>query len=277
MSIPLETHSVSTNPEPFITVITPTHLRAKLLKRCLTSVKNQTAKIALEHIVVSDVVDLETDLVCSELLGPTDTYVRRSGKCGPAASRNLALAIARGQYVLFLDDDDCWQTDFLGRLTAELLVRAGRFVYCNATVVYESRPADGPQEISRSALDLSGQLTPLVYVRNQVHMSCYAFPRRVLLGLQFDESLRAYEDWDFILAVLGREIPTHVAVNASLIYEVRDSTTDRRGSSSPAKGISGALDYLYVYRRHPAPTPDLKKIRGDFIRSMGVEVPSEFF
>lgn len=257
---------------PLFTVVTPTHLRPQLLQRCLQSIRAQQGPIPFESIVVSDAVDPATDSVCTSLLGPLDTYIRRSGQAGPAISRNIALDLARGQYILFLDDDDAWHPGLLQALASNPLVQAGRFVFFNGTVVYERRFVHGPQELERADVDFKGQLNPLVYVRNQVHFSCYAFPRRLLEKQRFDASLRAYEDWDFLLGVLKTEAPTHLPILGSLIHEVSDETTDRRGNSALAEGISGALDYLYVYRKHPAPTANLKRVRAEFLKAYAFEI-----
>jgi len=256
----------------FFSIITPTHLRPQLLARCLQSVRQQHDTLPFECIVVSDAVDPATDAVCTSLLGPMDTFVRRSGKPGPALSRNLALDMARGEYVLFLDDDDAWHPGLLDALASSPLVQAGRLVYFNATVVYERRLASGPLETERADVDFKGQLNPLVYVRNQVHFSCYAFPKRLIERLRFDPSLRAYEDWDFLLGVIRREAPHHLPILGSLIHEVSDETTDRRGNSVLAEGMSGALDYLYVYRKHPAPSEELKHIRAEFLKAYAFEM-----
>ena len=73
-------------------------------------------KKKIEIIVVSDCIDEDTDQVCRIHLSPHDTYIRRSGQAGPAISRNLALDIAKGKVILFLDDDDAWQDNFIEML-----------------------------------------------------------------------------------------------------------------------------------------------------------------
>lgn len=257
---------------PDFTVIVPTHLRAGLLHRALTSIKQQQFNGTCEVIVVSDAADPETDEVCRALLAPDDTYVRRSGAPGPSESRNMALQLARGHYVLFLDDDDAWMPRCLQMLSDCEPAKQGKSVYFNSTVITERRLPEGGQPLQQLVLDLSGQLTDEVFVKNQLHMSCFAFPRAMLAGLVFDPFMRAYEDWDFLLGVYKREVPVHAPFWGSIIYEADDETSDRRGARTDANNFNAVLDYLYVYRRHPAPTDELKSLRADMLKRVGMKI-----
>jgi len=263
------------NRRPFFSVIVPTHKRAPLLRRALTSIKAQGPQNMCEVIVVSDATDVDTDHVCAELLGDNDAYLRRGGPPGPSQSRNLALSQARGTYVLFLDDDDAWHPHLLENLRAQAPVQQGNPVYFDCTTISERRPPGGPQQLAEMNLNLLGRLTDEVYVKNQVHMSCYAFPRQVLEGVSFDPFMRAYEDWDFLLSVFDRQMPEHVAILGSRVFEVPDETTDRRGSSPKANDFNAVLDYLYVYHRHPAPRPELRQMRARLLQTCGVSVPPD--
>lgn len=258
--------------QPFFSVIVPTHKRAVLLRRALMSITQQEAIVPFEIIVISDAADAETDKVCRTFLSGKDIYIRRNGSAGPSASRNMGLSLAQGRYVLFLDDDDAWHPDLLTQLSHRAEVQRGLPVYFNCTVVNESRLPEGPVTLSEDPLDLAGRLTDEVYVKNQVHMSCLAFPRALLAGLSFDTHMRAYEDWDFQLAAYAREWPCHVPIWGSRVFEVRDSTTDRRGQTKAAHDFNALLDYLYVYRRQTAPTSQLKQKRANFLETAGLKL-----
>jgi len=261
---------------PFFSVIVPTHKRPSLLRRALRSIRSQEASVPFEAIVVSDHRDTETDVVCSEELTAADTYVRRSGLPGPSASRNLAMLLAKGVYILFLDDDDAWYPRCLAQLLDQDAVRRGLPIYFNCSVVTERRPGSGPEFISEIELDLKGKLTNEVYVKNQIHISCYALPRHILEGLKFDAFLRAYEDWDFLLSVYERAPPIHVPILGSRAFEVSDNTTDRRGSSAQANNFHAVMDYMYIYHRHPAPCPEIAQKRAELLQTCGVSISRDF-
>ena len=132
--------------KPYLTLIIPTHKRAVLLSRALKSVNDQRFREEIEVIVISDVEDYKTIIVCHENLKNHDLFIRRNGINGPSASRNLGLKLANGENIMFLDDDDSWHQDFYYNLkNLNLNIRAN---YFNCNVVKESRPNSGPMKIS---------------------------------------------------------------------------------------------------------------------------------
>ncbi len=87
-----------------ISVLTPTHNRATLLRRAIASVQAQTHE-RWEMIVVDDHCTDETPSVLASL---EDSRVRSlSARArGAAAARNDGLAAATGEIVVYLDDDN---------------------------------------------------------------------------------------------------------------------------------------------------------------------------
>lgn len=260
---------------PFLSIIIPTHKRAVLLERALASIKSQTCPLPYEVIVVADEADLATDEVCQRLLGPDDIKIKRNGPPGPAQSRNVGIELASGRSIMFLDDDDAWQPGLLSSLANLQEVREDRFVYLDCRVVKESRGGINPEFISDLSLDTTGRLTEQVYVQNQIHMSCLVFPRTLIASTRFDASMRAYEDWDFMLALFRKEMATHVTLQGSIVHEVDDASSDRRGNSQNANNGHAIMDYLYVYRRHPAPSEALREQRAALMRQVGMTLPAD--
>jgi GalNAc5-diNAcBac-PP-undecaprenol beta-1,3-glucosyltransferase len=260
---------------PFLSIIIPTHKRPVLLERALASIKSQECPLPYEIIVVADYADLATDEVCNRLLGPDDMKIRRNGPPGPSMSRNLGIDLASGRSIMFLDDDDAWQPGLLASLAASQEMKEDRFVYLDCRVVKERRSGTHPEFISELALNTAGRLNEQVYVQNQIHMSCIVFPRALIGSTRFDASMRAYEDWEFMLAMFGKEMATHIPLQGSIVYEVDDDTSDRRGNSQNANNFHAVMDYLYVYRRHPAPNEALREQRAALMRHVGMTLPAD--
>ena len=258
---------------PFFTVIVPTHRRAALLRRALASIKCQSLR-EVQLIVVSDVRDLATATTCHELLDEGDTFVVRSGEPGPSASRNLAPGLAEGRYVMFLDDDDAYRDGYLEQLHARLQGGALEVTFGNCMVVNERRTDAGPMFLGEAPLDLSGRYTPDIFVKNSIHMSTIAFPRQHIAAKRFDPYMRAYEDWEFMLAAMKTARVEHLDLCGVNVHEVHDETSDRRGGSAAARDFNAVVDYLYVYRRHPAPDDATREKRRQLLLSCGMNVPA---
>ncbi len=257
----------------FLSVIVPTHSRANLLRRTLKSIKDQSFK-DVQVIVVSDVDDLPTIQVCHELLGPTDTFVKRSGERGPSESRNLGLQLAQGKYVMFIDDDDAYQPGALEKVHCRLTTGLAEIVFFNCTVVNERRVDGEAVTLGETELDLAHRFNDDLFVKNSIHMSCIAFPRHLLTGLAFDPYMRAYEDWDFMLSAMKSARVSHIPISVTRVHEVHDATTDRRGASTAANDFNAVIDYIYVYRRHPSPNPGVQEKRRQLLLTCKVDLPA---
>jgi glycosyltransferase involved in cell wall biosynthesis len=239
----------------------------------LTSIKGQEWSGHCETIVIADCTDSDTTAVCDELLGPGDIFVRRNGPPGPSQSRNLGLSLAKGQTILFLDDDDAWYPGLLRDLAGSPNLTQGKPIYFNCSVVKERRLPNETVNLGETAIDLAGMLTDEIYVKNRIPNSCFAFPMQTLNGVFFDGHLRAYEDWDFVLAVLDRAKVVHEPIYGVRIFQVDDETTDRRSSTTAATDFNAVMDYLHIYRRHPAPSSEIQAARSKLMETVGLSVP----
>lgn len=258
--------------KPCISVIIPTHSRSTYLKRALDSINVQEHRDKIEVILISDQIDMATDAVAHEELKQSDIYIRRNGDKGPASSRNIGLNLASGDYIMFLDDDDAWDLKFTKNLFFDNLIQSNDISYMNCLIIKETRTNSGPIKLNETFLDTSNLLNLYVYVKNQVHMSCFIFNRNILKNIYFDNNLRAYEDWDFLLSVIDRSMPLHLPILCSHVYEVDDHTTDRRGSSSQATDFNAVLDYLKIYRDHIVNSDEIKISRHVLLKSVGLEI-----
>lgn len=90
---------------PFFSVIIPTYNRAGLVAATLDSIFAQSFR-DFEVIVIDDGSTDHTLEVLSAY-GDRITVIRQKG-AGPGAARNAGIAVARGEYVCFLDSDDLW-------------------------------------------------------------------------------------------------------------------------------------------------------------------------
>ena len=95
-----------------VTVITPTYKRHQFLKNAIESVLAQTYA-DFEMIIVDDnpprtAERIFTEDVIREIDDPRIRYIQNKENMGGAASRNVAIEMANGEYIAFLDDDDVY-------------------------------------------------------------------------------------------------------------------------------------------------------------------------
>jgi len=113
---------------PTVSVVVPTFNRAKEVGRCLDSLVAQTFK-DFEVLVCDDgSVDGTGDVVrrYSDRLNLTYKWSENFG--GPARPRNIGVALARGEFIAFLDSDDWWLPQKLEK-SMEYFERGADLVY----------------------------------------------------------------------------------------------------------------------------------------------------
>jgi glycosyltransferase involved in cell wall biosynthesis len=125
----------STSPargDPFFTVVLPTFNRAQLLLRAVDSILAQRFS-DFELVVVDDGSSDDTGSVVSAI---ADSRVRgiRQLNCGMTTARNTGANIARGTYLVFLDDDDELCPGALDEFYRLLQVDESALAWCAAEI-----------------------------------------------------------------------------------------------------------------------------------------------
>lgn len=244
-------------------LIIPTHRRPRTLRRALESVRAQTFS-DVQVIVVSDTSDQESAIVADEHLRDGDAYVRRYGVPGPAASRNLALQLVAGEYVIFLDDDDTLLPSFLEQVAQAMLkMEPGEIAYTNFEVIHEQ--AD-EASISRETVDIGSYPSWYVYVKNFIPNNCVIYPKKAIEGVFFDPEV-AYEDWEFLLAATARGQLVHLPFVGPCVH--KNSVSESRGESNNSR----LLDcYIHIYRKYPPIHADVARQREKLFQMIGLNI-----
>jgi glycosyltransferase involved in cell wall biosynthesis len=123
------------NMNPLISVIIPAYNRCHELKRALDSLALQSRR-DFETIVCDDGSSEDLKSVVSTFEKHIDVrYIRIENSGGPARPRNTAVAVARGEWVSFLDSDDWWDANRLERVAEVLENENVDFLYHPLRVV----------------------------------------------------------------------------------------------------------------------------------------------
>ncbi len=97
---------------PEVTVVIPSRDRCQLLLRTLGTVLWQE-NVDLEVVIVDDASSDDTPDRLAEIDDPRVRVHRHPEPLGVGAARNRGIAVARGTWVAFLDDDDLWAPEKL--------------------------------------------------------------------------------------------------------------------------------------------------------------------
>jgi glycosyltransferase involved in cell wall biosynthesis len=174
------------------TVIIPTHNRPDLLVRALKSVYVQSRPAA--EIIVVDDGSKEPIVIPAEFSDPRIRLVRIDVAGGAANARNAGLAIASGEVVAFLDDDDEWLPEKMARQIDYLRSHpACALVSCGCTRVQNGRRYD--EVFTEGFVGRYGLYD--TFVGSFSFMAARRKPDGDFLML--DPKLPAFQDWDYFL------------------------------------------------------------------------------
>jgi len=257
------------------TIIIPTHDRPYLLQRTLQSLVRQSFT-DFTTIIVSDSSSYFPPYQELKDLKGRYTYLIHNTGGGPASSRNMGIDLANTKYVMFLDDDDTLEPDHLMMLSKLLDPKADKITFCNFKILEEDRTENPPKYISTKDLDIAGVTRNDVYILNRIPNSCLVYPLASIKGRRFDGSIILYEDWDFLLECVKDWDLIHVPIHSVVIHKswAAGEENARRGNSSNHKLLEVTLE---LYRRHPAPTVDIKLARQSLLARSGVNLTLDNF
>jgi glycosyltransferase involved in cell wall biosynthesis len=181
-----------------VSAIVPTCDRPILLARALRSIAAQEVP-PMDVVIVDDGSAPDSRLEeIAESCGLRDAVVVRNRRAkGASGARNTGAALARGEFLAFLDDDDEWAPTYLKTAVARVEAR-GLDLVC-ADLVYSYEPGD-----ERPGKPAPDRLEPdLFLVRNPGLVGSNFVVRASLYERVggFDESLLTMNDVDFGLRV----------------------------------------------------------------------------
>lgn len=191
--IEMEQAAITVEATPAVSIILPTFDRLQFLPSTVESVFAQTWT-DWELIIADDGSEADTRAFLrglEQLPRVKVLYLSHTGR--PAAVRNAALRVARGQYVAFLDSDDVWLPTKLATQLASLRDKpARRWSYTRFELVDAAGRAAAAQRLSGSRIAggwilekiLTGEtiilLSSLVVARALLE-ECGAFDERLLM------------------------------------------------------------------------------------------------
>jgi len=259
---------------PFLSVVVATHERPWLLARTLDSLVSQSYR-DFEIVLCADEGSADTKAAATRYLRKQDIFLAVPHVRGPAETRNAGVQFATGRYVLFLDDDDTFEADFLSQVSNSLSATAcDSVLYFNYTEVLESRQEGGVSSKGARRVSLKEVNPALLWVQNFIPNNTFAVEARLAAKVRFDVHLRSHEDWDYLLALAQVADFKHVDIFGPNVHH-SDKAAEHRNYAAVIDGSTG-IDYISIYRKWPAQNDDIRSRRSELLKSLGVGVNPAF-
>lgn len=137
---------------------------------------------------------------------------------------NFALKTARGDYLIFLDDDDWFEPHHISVLVEQIRLKPNyQAVYSNVQVI----GAEGQY----SGHIFNTEFDPIrLMADNLIPIHAILFSRKLVeVGCLFDETLDVYEDWDFWLQIARHTGFFHVDSVGAYYYAAGNSLVGLQG------------------------------------------------
>jgi Glycosyl transferase family 2 len=198
-----------------ISIVLSTRNRASIVPRAIDSATAQSYG-NFELIVVDDASDDETPEVLSTFADPRINVVRRDRQGGASATRNTGLAKARGEYVVYLDDDNIMYPHWLRGVAWAFELHPDAEVMIGARIIDDEQRNQGRARGGWPQLALPWFDRERM-ARESVTDLMQVAHRREMPEAHFDEQIRIVEDWD-LLARLTRDRDPLVFPALSGIY-----------------------------------------------------------
>ena len=186
--------------DSLISIIVPCYNAAGYINKCLDSILAQTYT-NIEVILIDDGSTDDTGKILDAYKeqDPRIVVVHQENR-GPAATRNVGLDIAKGEYIAFVDSDDYVLPDFcekrLQYFTGDISMVLTGLIKVDTEGKELSRR---PKNISEREMD-SDELYKLLLCGTIKGFLPGVMVKKTVVGdMRLDESLRFMEDWGFIL------------------------------------------------------------------------------
>lgn len=187
------------NAAPLVSVIVRTCCRPEVLRETLVSLRQQTYS-NLEVVVVEDGVPTAGRMIQRDFSDMNIRYHATGEKVGRSKAGNIAMTMAKGRYLNFLDDDDLFYADHIEVLVRTLEKTTTRAAYAFA---FETPIKVISKDPYKYEIDFYFGVYKEVFSKialchhNYIPIQCIMFEKTLFEecgGL--DESLDALEDWD---------------------------------------------------------------------------------
>lgn len=247
-------HPTSETPLGLVSVLIPAYNVGDHIHTTLKSVTSQTYKNT-EIIIIDDGSTDGTPKSCAAWAAK-DARIRiiRTNNYGSSAARNTGLRYARGEFVTFVDADDCLSASFISTMLNHLIETHADIAMCRHTSI-ESKPPNHDGSHDHQLLDAREALLRITYERQQWEVWGKLYRRETWKDVTFPEGL-IHQDLAVIPRVFARATAVVDVTDALYYYRTRHgSIMDTVRRSGPSLDLLAILESNIHHAKRYALTP----------------------
>ena len=228
--------------KPKISIITPNFNGHKFIPDTFTSIKAQTYE-EWEWIVIDDnSSDNSRDLlqqICAQ--DPRVKTILFQQNMGAATARNCGIEASTGEFIAFLDADDCWEPNKLNLFIEQMVQNNWDMCYGN----YIKMKPDG--DLGRDVIQTPPSVTYEDLLRTCSICTSTAIMRKSVVGhVRMKPELKRGQDYVFWLEILKNNCVTAHRVSELPLTRYRVGN----GESLSANKLKKAYGQWQIYRQH---------------------------
>ena len=223
----------------FFTVVIPTYNDDRHITEALQSVLRQSYKDT-ETIIVYDPSNDTTERIIDEFAQHNSkiTILKNQERLGVAASRNIGMQNAKGEYIAFLDADDVWTDNKLSK-QHELIVSTGCEVcYSSYSFIDENGNSTGRPFVVNDSIEFKG----LLY-GNIIGTSTCIISRKIAEKFAMNDAYY-HEDYVFWLTVLREGYLARGVTDVLVKYRLRKGSRSSEKLQMPKHRWAVYRNYL---------------------------------
>lgn len=198
---------------PLVSIIVPVYNAEKFIHKCIDSIRTQTYE-NFELILVDDGSTDNSGIICDEYAQKESRIITiHKPNNGVSSARNKGLDTATGEFITFIDSDDCINPQFLEKLLYNIADLTICSVITNLNREYS---------LINHIYDLPSESHIISTLVNNIFLKTpwgKLFKREIIIknNLRFDENIRYGEDTLFVLNYI-KDIKNIACISNPLYY-----------------------------------------------------------
>lgn len=238
---------------PKISIIIPCYNQSEFLIECLESVSNLTYS-NWECLLINDGSTDSTEELCNaweEKDQRFSYFYKKNG--GLSSARNYGLKKCTGDWIQFLDCDDFIHSEKFVK-SVNLIDEHCEVVLTNFQMFYENSFNPPFCDITKYPVTLENLILRWDVDFN-IPIHCPIFKKTALNNIQFNEQLKAKEDWLFWIDLFKQEKISYKVINEPLAYYRHNPKSLSKNFVMVYENIQFA--YRFIYENNEVRIKDL--------------------